>query len=265
MKVMNVWFCVSLLSLIVVSHVNAQVVDAGKKGLDIATEVDLRDRGWGDSVSQLKMELRHKGGKVSKRQMKISNLEVDGDGDKSLTIFKQPRDVKGTAFLSHSHSLEPDQQWLYLPALKRVKRISSANKSGPFLGSEFAFEDLASFEVDKFDYEYIREDTLNGLDVYVVKYLPKYKHSGYSFQEQWIDKSEYRIQKVVFYDRKKSLLKTLEYIGYQKYLDKYWRADKFIVTNHQTGKSTVLFWESYAFGQGLTDKDFNQATLKRSR
>lgn len=235
------------------------------KGLAIAKEVERRDQGWGDSASELEMELTNKQGHSSSRKMSIKTMEVDGDGDKSLTVFHEPRDVKGTAFLSFSHSLEPDQQWLFLPALKRVKRIASANKSGPFLGSEFAFEDISSFEVDKYAYEYLRDESLNGLDCFVVKYTPKYEHSGYSFQEVWIDKSEYRIQKIDYYDRKESLLKTQQFLGYKKYLDKYWRASEFLVNNHQTGKSTKLTWQNYEFNQGLSDSDFNKNTLKRAR
>jgi hypothetical protein len=64
----------------------------------------------------------------------MDTIEVKGDGDKSLSIFDSPRDVKGTALLTFTHALESDEQWLYLPALKRVKRISFSNKSGPFLG-----------------------------------------------------------------------------------------------------------------------------------
>ncbi len=235
------------------------------KGLEIAQEVELRDRGWGDSKSDLEMELSNRHGKKSLRTMTIQTLEVDADGDKNLTIFHKPRDVKGTAFLSISHTLTPDQQWLYLPALKRVKRIASVNKSGPFLGSEFAFEDLSSFEVEKFEYEYMRDDTLEGRAVFVVKYTPIYEYSGYKYEEVWIDQAEYRIQKIDYFDRKGSALKTLHYNGYQQYLGKYWRADQMHVANHQTGKETVLNWKNYQFQSGLTEADFNQSTLKRAR
>ncbi len=241
------------------------LADAQSKGREIAVEAEKRDRGWGDSSAELEMILTNKHGKSSTRKLTIKSLEVEGDGDKSLSVFQQPRDVKGTAFLSFSHSLEPDQQWLYLPALKRVKRIASANKSGPFLGSEFAFEDLSSFEVDKYDYEYLRDDNIDGLDVFVVKYFPLYKHSGYKFQEVWLDKEHYRPRKTDFYDRKGALLKTLVFTGYNQYLDNYWRADGFQVSNHQTGKKTELKWHNYQFGTGLSEKEFNKNSLKRAR
>jgi hypothetical protein len=149
------------------------------KGLEIAKEAKLRDFGWTDSKAEMEMILRNKQGKSSVRKIRIKSKEMIDDGDKSLTIFDQPRDVKGTAFLSFSHAVVADEQWLYLPALKRVKRISSASKSGPFMGSEFAFEDLASFEVEKYDYQFIEQQTVNGMESHLVKYTPNYKNSGY--------------------------------------------------------------------------------------
>jgi hypothetical protein len=116
---------------------------AQEKGLAISQQVKQKDLGWTDSTADMLMILRNKQGQESIREIKIKSLEQLNDGDKSLTIFNKPRDVKGTAFLSFSHPKANDDQWLYLPALKRVKRISSRNKSGPFMGSEFAFEDLS--------------------------------------------------------------------------------------------------------------------------
>lgn len=83
-----------------------------------------------DSIATMEMILKNAQGESSTRLMRLKSLEVEGDGDKGLTIFDQPRDVTGTAFLNHSHTIGADDQWLYLPALKRVKRISSRNKSG---------------------------------------------------------------------------------------------------------------------------------------
>ncbi|MDM8569824.1 outer membrane lipoprotein-sorting protein, partial [Thiotrichales bacterium HSG1] len=187
------------------------------------------------------------------------------DGDKALTIFKQPRDIKGTAMLTWSHSIEADDQWLYLPALKRVKRISSKNKSGPFMGSEFAFEDLSSQEVDKYSYVYLRDENYNGIDCYVTERKPTYKHSGYTRQEVWTDKEHFNPQQIKFYDRKDALLKTLQFTDYKQYLDKYWRSDKMFMENHQTGKTTKLEFKNYEFGNKFTDRDFDKSTLKRAR
>jgi outer membrane lipoprotein-sorting protein len=237
-----------------------------EKGLAIAMESDLRDEGFGDYTANMTMILKNKQGKESNRAIRSKTLEVKGDGDKSLSIFDTPRDVKGTAFLTFSHKVGDDEQWLYLPALKRVKRINSRNKSGSFMGSEFSYEDIASQEVEKYTYKFLREEEFQGQPAYVSESYPvDAKNSGYSKRISWVDTKEYRLLKVEFYDRKKSLLKTLTVDGYQQYLDKYWRADTMSIVNHQTGKSTTLLWKDYSFQTGLSDKDFNSTSLKRVR
>lgn len=238
-----------------------------EKGLQIAIDTDRADLGWGDSTVSLKMVMANAQGQTSTRELRLKNLEVIGEGlgDKSLTIFDRPRDVEGTVFLSHTKVLKANNQWLYLPALGRVKRISSANKSGPFLGSEFAYEDLLSPEVAKYSYKYLRDEACGEFDCYVLERLPLYENSGYTKQVVWIDKAEHRYIKIDFYDRKEAHLKTLTYSGYVQYLDKYWRANTFSMQNHQTGKSTALEYEKYIFNTGLTTKDFTATRLKRMR
>lgn len=238
---------------------------AEEKGLAISQESKLRDLGWTDSTADMQMFLRNQEGQESLREIKMKNMEIIDDGDKSLTIFNKPRDVKGTAFLSFSHPVGNDDQWLYLPALKRVKRISSRNKSGPFMGSEFAFEDLSSFEVEKYSYKYLGEETVNGVDSFKIEQFPVDENSGYTRRIVWIDKAEYLVQKIDFYDRKNSLLKTLTYVDYKQYLNKHWRAASMQMVNHQNGKSTELKWQNYAFKTGLKDNDFNKNSLKRVR
>ena len=238
---------------------------AAERGLAIAVEADRRDTGFQNFEAKLTMLLRNKHGKESLRNMRTRSMEVEDDGDKTMIIFDQPRDVKGTALLTYSHKTDPDDQWLYLPALKRVKRISSRNKSGPFMGSEFAYEDLASQEVEKYSYRYVKDDVLDGEAMFLIERDPVDENSGYRRQLVWIDQAEYRPMKIEFYDRKDSLLKTLVFRGYRQYLDRYWRAREMFMENHQTGKSTLLTWEDYQFRTGLDDSDFTKNSLKRAK
>lgn len=238
---------------------------AAARGLAIAVEADRRDLGFGDQVADLTMILRNRHGQESRREIRIRTLEVEGDGDKSLSIFDRPRDVQGTVMLTYSHPIGDDDQWLYLPALRRVKRISSSNKSGPFMGSEFAFEDIASQEVEKYTYRLLREEGVDGVATFVVERTPAYENSGYTKQIAWIDQEEYRTLKVEFYDRRDELLKTLTFSEYEQYLDQYWRPGRMDMENHQTGKSTTLVWRDYEFRQGLTDRDFDQSSIRRAR
>ena len=234
-------------------------------GLAIAVESDKRDQGFGDFTADLTMILKNRHGETSERYIRNKTLEIIGDGDKTLSIFDKPRDVKGTAFLSFSHKEGADDQWLYLPALKRVKKISSNNKSGPFMGSEFAFEDLSSQEVEKYTYKYLGDDVLDGINCFMLERDPVDPKSGYTVQIVWIDKEDYKPLKVDYYDRKSSLLKTLKFSNYKQYLDKYWRASEMNMVNHQTGKSTQLIWSDYKFATGLTERDFDKNSLKRAR
>jgi len=157
----------ALLMTPAISSAETAETDNIARGLAIAVEADKRDTGFSDQTASMVMELRNKHGDVSTRTIRIKTLEVIGDGDKSMSIFDKPADVKGTAFLTYSHAIKPDEQWLYLPALKRVKRINSKNKSGPFMGSEFAYEDLASQEIEKYTYKFIRDENIDGVDYFV--------------------------------------------------------------------------------------------------
>ncbi len=236
-----------------------------EKGLRIMTEVEVRDSGYKDMTAKMEMTLTNRHGQKSVREMFIKNFEVKGDGDKGMSIFKNPKDIKGTALLTFSHKVGLDDQWLYLPALKRVKRISSANKSGSFMGSEFAFEDIASQEVEKYTYKYLKEDKVGETEVFVVEAYPVDKNSGYTRQLIHVDEKRYIPVKIDYYDRKDSFLKTLIYSEYNQYIDKFWRPNKMFMKNHQTGKTTTLVWTDYKFQTGLTDKDFTKNALKRAR
>ncbi|MBW9267323.1 MAG: outer membrane lipoprotein-sorting protein [Candidatus Thiodiazotropha sp. (ex. Lucinisca nassula)] len=251
--------------LLVLTPALTLAMTAEERGLEIATEIEDRDTGFHDFKATMTMLLRNKHGEESLRDMRNQTLEVENDGDKTLVVFDQPRDVKGTALLSFSHKVGDDDQWLYLPALKRVKRIASRNKSGPFMGSEFAYEDISSQEVEKYTYKYIEDSDHQGTPSFLLERYPVDPNSGYTRQQVWVDKARYIPLKIDYYDRKNSPLKTLVFRGYQQYLDKYWRADEMFMENHQTGKSTLLTWKEYNFRSGLSDGDFNKNSLKRAR
>lgn len=236
-----------------------------QRGLEIAQEADRRDQGFGDSTANMVMILKNQQGQESERELRVKILEGKNEGDKSLIVFDSPFDVRGTALLTYSHKRGSDDQWLYLPSLKRVKRISSSNQSGPFMGSEFAYEDFTSQEVEKYTYKYLNQKPCGNKTCFVIERFPVDANSGYKRQVVEMDTDEYRIWKVDYYDRKNSMLKTLTTANYQQYLSRFWRPHTMTMVNHQTGKSTVLKWSNFSFKSGLNDSDFTQASLKRVR
>ncbi|WP_103864773.1 outer membrane lipoprotein-sorting protein [Aquimarina sp. I32.4] len=247
------------LSLLSITFLTAQ--SAEERGLQIAKAADKADQGFNSSIVHLKMTLKNKNGQTSERLLITKTLEQTTDGDKSLIVFNSPKDVKGTSTLTFTHKIGSDDQWLFLPSIKRVKRISSNNKSGPFVGSEFAYEDLSSQEVEKYSYKFLKE---NGT-LLLVEQDPVDPKSGYTRRIVTYNKSKgYRIEKIEFYDRKNSLLKTLTYSNYKLYKGKFWRAGTFTMVNHQSNKETVLKFSEYNFEANLTDEDFTQVALKRA-
>jgi len=241
--------------------------DAAKKGLEIAAEADRRDEGFVDARAEAEMILRDAGGRSSVRIMQISTLEIvgDQDGDRTLVRFSEPRDIAGTTMLSYSHFTEDDDQWLYLPALKRVKRISSSNKSGPFVGSEFAYEDILSQEHQRYTHKWARDEACGEARCFVVERVPKDENSGYTRQLVWIDQQHYRPMRIDYYDRKNVLLKSLSYKNYRQFLGRFWRAHEMTMLNRQSGKSTVLRVSKYEFRVGLQKNDFRPGRLRTMR
>ncbi len=234
---------------------------AEEKGLQIAKAAEEADQGFQSSVVELKMTLKNRNGQTSERSLTTRTLELTEDGDKSLIIFNSPKDVKGTSTLTFTHKVGADDQWLYLPSIKRVKRISSNNKSGPFVGSEFAYEDLSSQEVEKYTYKFLKESG----NLLFVEQDPVDLKSGYTRRIVTYNKDKaYRIEKIEFYDRKNALLKTLVQSDYKLYKGKFWRAGTFHMVNHQSNKETVLKFSDYNFEDNLTDDDFSQVALQRA-
>lgn len=253
------------LCLFCIVHLNAKAKTDEEKGFEIAMEAKKRDKGFVDSVGSLKMLLMNRQGEKSERHLVVKVLETENDGDKSLAIFNTPRDVKGSAFLTFTHKTDDDDQWLYLPSLKRVKRIASKNKAGPFMGSEFAYEDIGSEEVEKYTYKYLKDEVYNGRPCFVFERYPVSEQSGYTRQKVWMDKEKYIKLHIEYYDRKDSLLKKMDLENYEQYLGKYWRPLKLTMNNIQNGKKTIVYWSDYKFNNNFEDSDFNRNGLLRAR
>jgi len=229
---------------------------------EVAIKSDKVTNGFISSRSNMTMTLINARGQQTIRKMKSFTLEGT-NGNKSLMIFLTPADVKGTKMLTHEHISKDDDQWMYLPALKRVKRIASRNKSGSFMGSEFSYEDTANASWKKYTYENDLEVViLDGTKCYKGTRYPKDRNSGYTKQITWIDTNTLLVKKVEYFDRKKERLKTATFTEYKK-ISGIWRMGKIFMKNHQNSKSTILSWTKREIKVGLKAKDFTKRKLKR--
>jgi len=230
--------------------------------LEIAKKADKVTDGFESSIAKTQMTLINASGQSSVRDMIMKTLEGES-GDKTISTFLSPADVKGTKVLGWEHVDRDDDQWLYLPALKRVKRIASRNKSGSFMGSEFSYEDIGNQNPQKYTFSGEPQTvTLDGIECYKGARVPKDKNSGYTKQVTWVDTKDFLIRKVEYYDRKKELLKTAIFSDY-KQIEGIWRVGKIEMKNHQNDKSTILVWKEDKIKVGLKDKDFNKRELKK--
>jgi len=240
---------------------------AAQRGLEIAREAERRDSGWRDAQVGMTMLLQDRRGNTRKRSLRMMMLEVPGDkgGDMSIAIFDSPADMKGTLLLTRARVGADDDQWLYLPALKRVKRISSSNKTGAFFGSEFTYEDIAAPEIGKFTYEYLGTRPCGGRTCLVVARKPAYRNSGYSKLITWFDSKTYRVERIEYLDRRGKMVKVLGLADYKLYKGRFWRARTLTMKNLKTGRATVLKYDDWRFGTGLSAATFSKGNLRNIR
>ena len=240
---------------------NSAVADTAEdKGLKIAKDVESQNSGFKGEESTMVMTLINAQGDQTERKMSNRIFERQADGDLSRIEFQYPPDVRGTRMLTWSHKRDDDDQWLFLPAIKRVKRISSRNKSGSFMGSEFSYEDLGSQEPERFKHKWLNDEKYKNRECWKIERVPYDKRSGYSRQVLWIDKGYMNAVKIDYFDRKGDLLKTGTFTEWKK-MERFWRVQKIEMVNHQTRKRSLLVWESRIIGVALDEDDFDSDEL----
>lgn len=237
----------------------AHKTDAEKKGLEIYKQQYLLDQGWGDMEAKMNMLLIDASGRESHRKVVKRSLEDRSQPDRTQGVFLEPADVRGTIMLTFEQPYDADEQWLYLPSLKRTKKINAENKSGSFLGTEFSWEDISTKELTKFHYKLVGDEG----KTWMVERTPVYKFSGYSREVTWVNKDNNQTVKIDYYDKKGDLLKTQICDNWEQYKGRYWRPLRLEMTNYQNQRKTILSMSSYTVGAGLDKKVFSSLGLSR--
>lgn len=243
-----------------------------ERGAKVFAETDLRhgplmgygSPGYGDSQAKFIAVVNEPGKAQSVRELRLKYLENAPEGNKRLIIFDKPKDLKRHALLTVSHKNAPDEQWTFDPQTNQVKRVLSNNSFTPFSGTDISYEDISTQDTQKYEYQYLRDDELNGTKCYLVRRFPKDPYSGYQYMDAWIDQASYLVRKIDYYDRQEKLLKTLSLNDYSQFNDRYWRPGEMVMLNHRTGRSTQLLWSEYRFNTGLTESDFSLSSLKNA-
>jgi len=202
MKTLNLIF-IAIIMIVAGNNANAQL--SGKEIIDKTYNRPSGD----DQTSTLTMTLVNKNGQSRIRIIKQFNKDL-GNIEKKIMFFQSPADVKNTSFMNWSYDNDKsDDQWIYLPALKKVKRISSDSKSDYFMGSDFTYDDLGDRKLNADIHKLLREEKIDGVDCYVVESVSKDSDYMYSKTITWINKSNFIGLKKEFYDEDGELLKIL--------------------------------------------------------
>lgn len=258
-----------VLAAIALSGIFAAAVSAELPDIDarqVAVNVDERDDG-DDETTDMEMTLINKNGQ--ERVRKVMTYRKDyGEDSHSVMFFLEPADVKDTGFLTWNYDDESkdDDQWLYLPALKKVRRISSSGKADYFMGTDFTYSDMGDRDVDDYTYKHLGTEVIDGIECYHIESIPKdkdvIKETGYSRGEMWVRPDIWIMVKAKFYDKKGEFLKELS-TGDVEEIDGIWTIKKMHMVNEQKNHQTIFQFSNISYNTGLDDDIFSQRRLTK--
>lgn len=207
-----------------------------------------------------------------KRERKLTNLQklqANGVDSRLLAKFLEPADVRGTGFLQVEHSDADDDQWIFLPALAKSRRLVANNKKDSFFGSDFSYGDITLPKVDAYRHTLKGSEVIGGKDYYVIESVPANDSlkadTGYSKKVSWIRKDNFLEGKVDYYDLNGALLKTQLAADHKKLETnpERWLAQRREMTNVQTGHKTIFTFDQVKAGIVLDDGAFTTRSLER--
>ncbi len=195
---------------------------------------------------------------------------IPGTGDEMQMVrFLAPPDVKGTATLMIEHSAGDDDLWIYLPALKKVRRLVSSNKKDSFVGTDFSYGDVMGHKVEDWTHKILRSESVDGVECHVIESLPAKpsvaEDSGYSKRMGWIRKDNMAIIKGEMFDQNGDLLKTFK-AGDVTLVDAAkgkWRAMRMEARNVQSGHATIITFENFHANVGVKDSVFTTRFIEK--
>ncbi len=249
---------IAIATLVIVAGFSANAQLTGTQIIEKAY-----DRATGDDqTSMLTMTLTNKQGKQRIRKIKQFTKDL-GDVEKSIMFFQSPADVKNTSFMSWSYdSDKSDDQWIYLPALKKTKRISSDSKSDYFMGSDFTYDDLGDRKLNADKHKLLKEETINGKACYVVESISKDEDYMYTKTITWINKANFIGVKKQFFDEDEELLKVLTIKKYVK-ISGFWVITNSEMKNVQKNHKTSMVLSNVQVNTGLSAAKFTERMMMR--
>lgn len=220
-----------------------------------------------DELDMITMELIDKKGKVSKRKMYILTKTNDQGNDMSLIRFTKPKNINRTGFLTIENKDRDDDQWLYLPAQKKIKRISSKNQKNSFMRTDFAYEDMSKEKMHNNKYTLLGTKKIKGQECYGVLAMPTTKKdrktTGYSKREIWVSKKSWLPIQIKFYNKKGKLFKILQNNKIHDVGNGIFRARWVEMKNIKRNHKTIMIFDDIKINTGVSDSKFTLRELEK--
>ena len=233
-------------------------ISLGQSGHEIAKRLDAKDKPK-NMVSRTSMVLTNSKGKTRNSVMITKTMD---NSRCQLFWFLEPKDDRGVSFLKIEHDDRDDEMRIWLPAFKRVRRISASKKGDSFMGSDLSYEDMTSRSLDENEYKRLDDDVIDGRDCFVLKVTPTTSlKSSYSRHKLWIVKDDLYTVKEESYDKRKKLKKEKSF-SYIK-IDNYDIMSKISVKDVQKNHRTDISFEQVKVDTDMSEKIFQEKSLKR--
>lgn len=225
------------------------------------------ERENGDDVSAtIRFTIIDEDGKVKVRNTKRIWIDLDGKvgfSEKTMFFFLSPPELKDTSFLTWNYEKygKDDDQWIYLPSLRKTRRIASSSKNDSFFGTDFTYADLNIRDLEEDDHTLLKIDGFQDKEFYVIESIPKDKKDAYSKIVSRVDKQNWTISIIEYYDRtgRHSKTQLLEW----ELMKGIWTSVNLVMDNHLTGNKTTVTVKNIQYNSGLKEKMFHERTLKR--
>ena len=257
----NLQLTTAIIAMIIAIGFSPEITGQSLSGKQIIEKVYNRPAG-DDQTSDLTMTLINKSGDQRVRKIKQFTKDL-GNLEKSIMFFLSPADVKNTSFMSWTYdSDQSDDQWIYLPALKKTKRISSDSKSDYFMGSDFTYDDLGDRKLEDDTHKLLREETMAGKECYVIESLSKDEDYMYSKTMVWVNKSNFIGVKKEFYDEDEDLLKVLA-IKEVEEISGIWVITNSEMKNVQKNHRTTMVLNNIQINTGMSESKFSERMMMR--
>jgi len=260
----------AMLALLLSGTARAEKGSGGPSAREIMDKVTTT-RKLDGSEAVIKMTVLGEGGQAREREISMATKLYDGGKtEKRIYRFLSPADVQGTGILVYDYEAKPDDVWIYLPALRKTRRVVSTQRAQSFMGSEFSYGDLNIPSLDDFDYTLVKEEPMGGEPCYVIDLAPKTKEiaeaEGYSKKTYWVSKAKMAVVQGLYYDKDGKLLKELiaQDIKLLDPKNKRYRAMHMEMINKQNGRKSVFETKKVSFTPSTKDDYFTTAYLERS-